>query len=266
MNPHPITFRSALAFIVALMLSNATPLVAAAPSAEARRIGEKLDATVIPQIAFEETTVGDGVEFLQLRLAELDKSEGRTGVNFVDLRAGKRDGTMTLNLEAVPARAVLKYMCLLVGCEYVIESEAVVLIDAETWRNPGGGGEQASDSSPQSRAVERVLATASLETIDFDETELGEAIGFLRTKLVEARGGDAEVPAVNFVILDPELAKVTLDLDLRSVSVRGVLGYLMEKAGAEFTIEAGIVTIRKFEGVEPDPAVEETGEEEVPED
>jgi hypothetical protein len=241
---------TATAWFLFVALTLAIP--AAPPSAAARRIGTKLDSIVVPRVEFDATSIGEALAFLRLQMIDLDKGESNSaakGVNFVDLRGSEEAKPITLTLEKVPAREVLKYLCLLAGCQYTIESEAIVITDAATRRNPGGGGEQASDASPQSRLVEKFLASAVIAAVDFDTAELGDVMDFIRTRLSELRARKEDIPPVNFVLVDPELASVPVSLKLQNVSARGILGYVMEAAGAEFTVEKGIVTIRK----RPDP-------------
>ncbi len=251
---HPVRAFARVLFVLAAL---APAIPAAPPSAAARKIGAKLDGIEIPRVAFDEATVEEALEFLRLQMIGLDTEEaepGAKGVNFVDLRGAENAKPITLGLEKVPAREVLKYTCLLAGCEYAIESEAIVITDKATRRNPGGGGADASDASPQSRVVEKYLASAVIPAIHFEETELGEAMEFLRAKLSEMRGSKAGNPPINFVLVDSALAKTSVSLKLQNASARGILGYLMEAAGTEFTIERGIVTIRKWPETKADPA------------
>ncbi len=242
------------AILCPLLIVALAPVLPAAPpsaSPEGRRIAGKLDA-IHTSCAFDETSFREAIDFLHLKLIEGDREENavRKGVNFVDLRAGDPDKAVSLALTDVPAREILKYMCLLAECQYVIEREAVVITDGGSHRNPGGDAGRPSDGSPQSRRIEKFLATEVLEDINLDAADLGDAIEFLRLKLKDASGRVKGAPTANFVIVDPQVAKTPVTLSARNMSVRAALGYLMEKAGAEFTIEKGIITIRKWESPE----------------
>ena len=118
-------------------------------------INEKLRRIIIPNIAFEDITVEEAVDFLRLRAAELDVLEtdpARKGVNFLirkpnaaaggdaALDAAQEGGGLagatspgalrikTLRLTNIPLGQALKYICEQTKLRYKVDDFAVTLV------------------------------------------------------------------------------------------------------------------------------------------
>jgi len=104
------------------------------------KLKRKLEDIVVPQIAFDEATVPQVVDFLERRSKELDP-DGE-GVNIVLRLRGKQAGpagtgaantvpTITMDMHKLPLRDVIHYMCMGAGLQYKLERHAVVITDAD---------------------------------------------------------------------------------------------------------------------------------------
>ncbi len=121
-------------------------------------INEKLRRIIIPNIAFDDITVEEAVDFLRLRAAELDQLEtdpNRKGVNFLirkpnnasggdssleaaaegaaegGLTTGASPGTLrikSLRLTNIPLGQALKYICDATKLRYKVDDFAVTLV------------------------------------------------------------------------------------------------------------------------------------------
>ena len=100
-------------------------------------IGEKLKRIIIPNIAFDEITLEEALDFLRRRAAELDTLEvdpARKGINIV-LRQPQDDAPRqealrikSLRLTNVPIGQALKYICDATNLRYKVDDYAVTLV------------------------------------------------------------------------------------------------------------------------------------------
>lgn len=107
------------------------------PTAGAQEIEQKLKNITIPQLEFNDATLGDVIQFLIQKSQELDRSEAdpaKRGVNIVVDASGAAGGgdpsqtTMTVRLTNVPLGIALKYVTQQVGMKYRVDNFAVTVI------------------------------------------------------------------------------------------------------------------------------------------
>ncbi|MEI7911038.1 MAG: hypothetical protein WCK77_15490 [Verrucomicrobiota bacterium] len=138
-------------------------------------INEKLRRIIIPNIAFDDITAEEAVDFLRQRAAELDTLEvdpTRKGLNII-LRQ-PQDGASrpealrikSLRLTNVPVGQALKYICDATNLRYKVDDFAVTLVPVTECGNEIGEGLPPIDDAPAADpfcAPEPAAAAASAD-------------------------------------------------------------------------------------------------------
>ena len=100
-------------------------------------INEKLRRVIIPNIAFDDVTVEEAVDFLRLRASELDTLESdptRKGLNIVLRQPQDAPSALgalrikSLRLSNIPIGQALKYICDATNLRYKVDDYAVTLV------------------------------------------------------------------------------------------------------------------------------------------
>jgi general secretion pathway protein D len=102
------------------------------PNHDTREIIEKLEAIVIPVVDFKETPVREAFDFLRDQSRAHDKSTGTRvkGVNFVlKLDDEQASRLVTLDLNEVPLREALRYVCTVANLKYRVEPHAILVVN-----------------------------------------------------------------------------------------------------------------------------------------
>ena len=129
---------------------------------------QKMDAIILPTVAFENATIQEAIEYLRLKSKDLDTEEAdptKKGVNIL-IRQGEAPAgaTVSLDLKNVPMSEALRYVCDLAQMKYKVEAYSVVVVPlsesstemfTRTYRVPpdflsagGGGGAAAPAAAP----------------------------------------------------------------------------------------------------------------------
>jgi hypothetical protein len=102
------------------------------PTQDTREMDAKLEAIVIPTVAFKDTPVREAFDFLRDQSKAHDKSAGAQGkgVGFVlKLDDEQASRLVTLNLDEVPLRDALRYVCTLANLKYRVEPHAILVVN-----------------------------------------------------------------------------------------------------------------------------------------
>ncbi len=186
------------------------------------------EKVMIPHIEFVETPMTDAVNFLEQRCMEIDPVEGgpnAVGFNVV-LVGDFSDTTITMMLKNVPAEVALRTLAEL--------ADANLENRGEYWTISRGRVESVVLGLKGSEALQMKLNSIRIPSVEFVNTPLLDAIGFLRVRSEEL---DVESPAgrkgVNIVF--KKAIPETVSLLLKNVSMATALeatalvsGYRME--------------------------------------
>jgi hypothetical protein len=97
-------------------------------------------------------------------------------------------------------------------------------------------------SSGQNREMDLKLDAIKIKGVEFTDTPIKQAIAWL---VEESRNADPEKKGVN-ILLKPsgiDLDKITVNLNLRNVSVGQAIKYLTQVSGLKYRVEAAAVLI-----------------------
>ncbi|QTN32688.1 M56 family metallopeptidase [Akkermansiaceae bacterium] len=252
-----------------LGFSEAPDAAARIPDAAAKPgqagIEAKLNRIVMPRIDFEDVTLGDAIEYLRIRSAELDVAEkdpARKGFNFVIQGApGAKDDDdpesrriPELRLRNVPIGVVLDYICNATRMAYKVDEFAIAI---RPLGNAEGADAAKPANGPGAAIIARKLEQIVIPAMHFDNITIEEAIDFLRLRSLELDVAEKD-PAkrgFNFVIRKPLPANKEGDgaaagdvpriaeLHLRNVPFGATLKYVCDAAKMDYKIDEFAVTI-----------------------
>ena len=232
---------------------------AAAPQTPGQiAINRKLDAIIIPQVDFENTTLEEGINFLRLRAVELDKNEPnpiRKGVNLVLLLplAGaaeefKPERIARLQKKNAPLREVLGEICQLTGMEFRVE-------DAEVVVTPIGmkaGLNQVPPTQVPVGLAADFAASTIIPRVNFEDITLQEAVDSLNETVRKQAKGAKAFP----ITLDPtaDPAARIRELRVRNVPLSVALKYCGDSTNHLWTADDKAIVIRLKPGARKMPS------------
>lgn len=90
-------------------------------------IDKKLKTTILPQVSFDQASILDVIDFLNVRSRELDPE--KKGINFVSrLTPDSLGSDVTLNLQNVPIEDVIRYATRLANLKYQVDEFSVSIL------------------------------------------------------------------------------------------------------------------------------------------
>lgn len=208
-------------------------------------IDRKLDAIVLPRVAWEDTTLEEVVEFLRLRSNELDRGEHdprRRGFNFVVLapsaEAAKAIASKRITLENrnISFRGAVMETCTQAGLAFRVDDFAVVMYPPDL----AGKGKQEAKPARAGEAA-NFAAERIIPRVDFEDIALAEAVDFLNLRAKELAKGEPVFP----IVIDPKAdptAKIHA-LRIREAPLADVLTYMTELTGQTWEADAKQIRI-----------------------
>lgn len=219
------------------------------------RITAKLREIMVPEISLKEATLDEAIGFLRARSVELDIKEldpAKKGVSFV-VRKPRADAEGEAVAQYDPITLELKNVTLLQALLQVAkESGAVFKVDhlAVTFLPQGE-----PDMVPVAEAVPaaggevdaKLMAEANkiiIESVDFTNTTLREAVDEMNRKAKEAAKGKAVV----LLAIDPKVnAEVVIkELRLRNVPLGVAAKYCAETTRLRLLSEGNVIRFAKW--------------------
>lgn len=205
-----------------------------------KRINNKLDTIIMPQVSFEDSSLEEAIAFIRLRSAELDAGEHdrfRKGINFVIRKprpvAGQpalKPAPLTFELTNVPLRRILNEAARQSGWRYLIDDFAVTFAPADEKDLVRNDAEPAPKVAPKVRpkavANEDKLKVIIIPVVDFEDVTLAEAVEFLNLRAKEL-SKDKPVPPIKIGAKAKGNVRIK-ELRLRNVPLSIALKYCAE--------------------------------------
>ena len=209
--------------VVALSTANAQ---VPTPPQQAAALQKRLSTLILPNVAFQDATLDEAVEYLRLKCREADPKPdpSASGFNFVLLTTSEKP--LTLQLRSVPAAEAVRLITELAGLSYIVEPHAIVI---------GPKGFQMRNPPPKLIAVqgqEAVWQRVIKPTVQFQNATIEEACEYLSHSIRHACDFDGVRPAFNIIIQTrPDLAGRQFSIDLKNTPTSEVLRYFAELSG-----------------------------------
>ena len=197
-------------------------------------IDRKLDTIIVPQVDFENTTFEEGIDFIRLRSAELDRQEAKPelkGVNIVLLVPSEKSNT-TLNLEKITLRRkditmreFMEDICRLAGMEFRVDDNSLIVYPPGA---PAGLERRGPAVKPEGASAD-FASKLIIPRIKFEDVTLKEAVDFLNRSAKELTKEGPVFP----IVLDPNAdptARVR-ELRLQNAPLFAALKYITEASG-----------------------------------
>jgi len=226
-----------------------TPAGEARLSAAQDRIANKMDALIMPEVNFEDTSLEEAIGFLRLRSMELDAAEpdpSKKGLNFVLRKprpmagepAPKPPALLTFGMKNVPFRRMLDEAARQSGFRYQIDDFAVTFVPPDPIAPAPAGNAKAGAAQPpmpmiavKPRSLSHLpgqavksAAKIVIPSVTLDGLTLGEAVELLNQE-GKKHAGNVKPPPVtlhpkadaNLPIKELKLHNVPLDAALTYV-------------------------------------------------
>jgi predicted Ser/Thr protein kinase len=230
-------------------------------SPSAARNAAKLSAIRIPVIEFEDTSLEEAIDFMRLRMKELDTVEtgpSKKGLNFVVQAPAMAPAAAAgesayphireLRLRNIPADELLRYIGDATGTRCRIDDCAVVILPAG--RADAPREKPVVDASPDAARIAAKLSAIRLPMLNFQDTSVEEAVDFLRGRAKELDNAEPDPTrkGVNFVIRRPAASASSPGLRVKALSLRDVpvgeaLRYVCEATGLRYHVDGYAVTL-----------------------
>jgi bla regulator protein BlaR1 len=175
------------------------------PSTPHGYLVNKLNTIKLPVVTFDNTSVGEALDFLRMRIPGLDNAEldpAKKGLNLVirgPRGAEEKPARLKLDMKDVTLRRVLDEIAKQSGMRCRIDDYAVALVPADEKDPPKLTREQAAAAAkdqppagPKSVANMNLLRTTVLPVVDFENVSLADTVAFLNARAKEISGGAAE--------------------------------------------------------------------------
>ncbi|MBL9131842.1 MAG: hypothetical protein JNG86_11615 [Verrucomicrobiaceae bacterium] len=208
------------------------------PPRQVTALQNKLSTLILPNVAFQDATLDEAVEYLRLKCHEADPrpDPSASGINFVLLASSKKN--LNIQLRAVPAAEAVRCITELAGLSYIIEPHAIVI---------GPKGFQMRNPPPKLIAVrgqEAVWQRVVKPTVQFQKATIEEACEYLSQSIRHASDFEGERPAFNIILKStPEASARLLDLDLKNIPTSEALRYFAELSGLKLRFDREAIVL-----------------------
>ncbi len=193
---------------------------------------KKLNQVTFQHLEFVDTPLADALTLIQQKSVELDPE--KSGVNIVILNPDVRSRTVTLKLQNASLGDVLRYTTMLAGARFNTTRFAVTI---------SGANQPEKLLEGDTHVIEDKMRKIILESVDFSETPLVDALAFLMSKSeqLDPSGGGG----VNIVYLaDREtFGKEKITLRLLNIPLFETLKYTTQIANHNFVVEPNAILI-----------------------
>jgi len=197
---------------------------------------------IIPNIAFDEVLLREGLDFITQQSATLDKNAPPLNFVVLDQELLMPRAARSIRLRNVPVPVALNYFLRQCNAEARYEANAIIVtLRNESTKDTRTETQKAVDAAA-AKNREASLARINMPIINFEETTLAEGVDFLRQRIV----GIEEYPPVNFIIEDPAGAltdKKVKSLKLKNVPLTDALAYILIECGAQVRYDEYAVVI-----------------------
>jgi hypothetical protein len=226
-------------------------------------IADKLHRMIIPKLDFEDRTVEEALDYIRVRIVELDQTDSdppRKGVSMVIRRPkgefdskpidengedllGDGSGSRRipeLRMRNVSVAAALRYICIVTNLKCEVDECLVISqkVSDTAWDDVGSLLEDKGDTS----VVSAKLSQIRLPNINFENITIYDAIDYLRLRSAEMHMGenDPKLKGINFVVYVPEGMEISVvdELRLRDVSIEEALKEICSKTGMRYELDS----------------------------
>lgn len=219
-------------------LSIATAQVPTPPQ-QAAALQKRLSTLILPNVAFQDATLEEAVEYLRLKCREADSNENPTarGCNFVLLTTSEKP--LTLQLRSVPAAEAVRFITELAGLSYVVEPHAIVIgPKGFQMRNPPPN-QHSLDGGPEEQS-QFILYPA----VQFENATVTEACDYL---LYHWRGSGqyaGEPPPENIIVKNAaESSTRLISINLKNIPQTDILRYFAELSGLKLRYDREAIVL-----------------------
>jgi hypothetical protein len=225
-------------------------------------IADKLSRIMIPRLDFEDRTVEEALDYIRLRIVELDQTESdpaRKGMNMV-IRRPKGDSDskpidengqdllgddlgseriLELRVRNVSVAAALRYICMMTNLRCEVDGCLVISqkVPNSAWDDVGSLLEEKGDTT----VISQKLSQIRLPRVDFENTSIHEVIDFLRLRSAEldVTSIDTGRKGINFVVYIPKgMETPYIDkLQMSDSSFEEVLKEICAKTGMRYELD-----------------------------
>ncbi len=189
-----------------------------------RRVLDKLNSIVIPQIDFRQANIVDVIRYLDQQVIIADKASpsGEKGVHFIlRLKRGSTPPTITMSLRNIVLMDVIKFITKITGLKYQIEDSGVFITEQEAVTNVRA--QAGASTSP--------LVPASL-------TNIMDNIAVIRTKEGSGTGFVLKMNKKKFLITNRH---VIADAEAQTISFEFISGNKPTIKGFEIAKDRDLV-------------------------
>lgn len=195
-------------------------------------ITNKLNTIILPQVAFNDATIEEAIEFLRVKARENDNTATTDpkmkGVTILLRKSDKQAARMTLSLTQVPLAEALRYVTELAQYQYRVTPYAVLVEE----KGAAAGARRFSTNAPPAPAANG--GQIVIPEVKLSGASLEESVDFIRIK---SRDMDPHQKGANIVV-KPGGKAVEITLDLKDIPVSEALRYIAELANHRLTVDA----------------------------
>jgi hypothetical protein len=228
-------------------------------------VANKLRRIIIPRIDFNDVSFESAIDYLRLRLVDLDHTESdhaMRGMSLVIRRPksvlksevgegllGEELGAHTisdLRARNISAATAMRYICIMTNMRCKVDEGVITFFPNDpnaAWDDVGSFLEEEGDTT----AVSMKLNQIRIPRVQFENISFEDAVDFLRIKFTEMHLAevDSAHKGINFVAYVPKGREIpSLDrLELQDVPVEEVLKQICEKAGMRYVLDPYSVII-----------------------
>jgi hypothetical protein len=188
----------------------------------------------IPRIVLQQASLGDALDVLKHEVNRV--SAGIMPVNFVvHLPPDAKTNPITLDLEEVPLREAIRYVCAEAGVDFAGDPYAITISE------PGDEAAANVGTVRPRVAVDGRVSRLVIPEIKIKQASLDESLQFLRQRAAELSGSTV---MVNFVVHGQENTEAKpVTLDLTNVPFFAALRYICLQAGAKFAVDTFAIVV-----------------------
>lgn len=231
--------RFAALILLVLPLQAAEPAKQDAPAAGAAKgeLAERAARLKLPQLAFRDATLPEGIGFLRQQAKQLDPNHADFNIEIAPAAAAKA-GTITLSLREISLAEALHYVAAVAGLNVRYGAAAVTVEPgpAAEWKRP------VEIVTPDTKRVLAKSVSIHIPRAEFRGASLEESLAFIRQK---AQQHDPDQVGVNIVNLDLKSPENGLNLMLWNLPVLELLRYVANLAGGELVAEPEALVVRQ---------------------